>query len=154
MIRLIATKEIREMLLSPKFVVIFAVSTVLVLLSTYTGVASYVDEVREYRLSDQIVREEMARGSWSGLIRPGSSLIRPPSPLSPVVRGVQSITGRRANIGADFPRTRDSRAADSPVLAVFGELDLAFVVGSVLSLFAILLAFDVVSGEILSTFSN
>lgn len=147
MIRHLALKELREILLSPKFVVIFAVSTVLVLLSAYTGVQNYQEEVREYRVSDDLNREGMARGSWNELLRPGATVLRPPSPLSPLVGGVQPLTGRKSNIGADLPRARDSRAMHSPILAVFGGLDLAFVIAHVLSLFAVLLSFDTISGE-------
>jgi len=147
MIRHVAAKELHEALLSPKFVVIFVVSSVLVLLSIYTGVERYREDLREHRLAEQLNLDSLTQGTWSDMLTRGSTVVRPPSPLSLVVGGVQGVTGRRAKVGSEAPEVRDSRVMHHPIFAVFGELDLAFVIANVLSLFAILLAFDTISGE-------
>ena len=147
MIRTLAFKELHEILLSPKFVVIFAVSTALVLLSAYTGVTGYSEEVSEYRIAEQLNRDSLRQGSWGEMRDPGATVIRSPSPLSVVVQGVQGVMGRKTDAGMINPRVRESRNMVYPVFAVFGGLDLAFVVATVLSLFAILLSYDMISGE-------
>jgi ABC-type transport system involved in multi-copper enzyme maturation permease subunit len=147
MIRTLAFKELHEILLSPKFVVIFAVSTVLVLLSAYTGVTGYGEEVREFRIAEQLNRDSLRQGSWGEMRDPGATVIRAPSPLSVVVQGVQGVMGRKTDAGMINPRVRESRNMVYPVFAVFGGLDLSFVVATVLSLFAILLSYDMISGE-------
>jgi ABC-type transport system involved in multi-copper enzyme maturation permease subunit len=61
---------------------------------------------------------------------------------------VDNSLGRIAQIST-FKDTRldESRNTASPILAVFGEVDLTFVVKIVLSLFVIMLTYDAVSGE-------
>jgi len=147
MIRHVAAKELHEALLSPKFVVILVVSSMLVLLSIFTGVERYREDLREYRLAEQLNLDSLTQGTWSDMLTRGSTVVRPPSPLSLVVGGVQGVTGRRAKVGREAPEVRDSRVMHHPIFAVFGELDLVFVIANMLSLFAILLAFDTISGE-------
>jgi len=65
-----------------------------------------------------------------------------------VVTGIEEAVGRVApvNIVAD-PNLIDSKYSSNPVFAVFGALDLMFIVKIVLSLFAILFTYDAIVGE-------
>jgi len=72
----------------------------------------------------------------------------PPQPLASLVTGISNDIGRTTEV-----RTRgelsaqDSRFNEDPIFAVFRFIDLNFIFQIVLSLFAILLGYDAVSGE-------
>jgi ABC-type transport system involved in multi-copper enzyme maturation permease subunit len=62
--------------------------------------------------------------------------------------GISNDLGRAVSIdGSSTPTSRDSIYSEQPVFAVFRFLDLEFVFQIILSLFAILFAFDAVNGE-------
>jgi len=72
----------------------------------------------------------------------------PPQPLEALVSGVSNDIGRTAEIfGRSEVSPQNSRFNDEPIFAVFRFLDLEFMFQIVLSLFAIFLGYDAVSGE-------
>ena len=78
----------------------------------------------------------------------GPRAYRPPSPLSTIVSGIEGTMGTNSTITVfRAPELVDSRLSTKPILAVFGILDLLFIVKIVLSFAAILFSYDVISGE-------
>lgn len=68
--------------------------------------------------------------------------------MSIFVRGVDSVIGRSSMVSSDpNQELRDSRFGLNPIFAVFGELDLAFIVKFILSLFALIFSYNAISGE-------
>ncbi len=149
MIRTLAAKEVLDQISSPKFVFLFAVSTVLIVFSLYTGSSAYVGARTEYRATESLSRSEIEnRKSYFELSQFGVKVARPPTPLSALAGGVGSALGRSARIRPETqPEIAPPPLAETPVLAVLGELDFDAVARVFLSLFVLLLTYDAVAGE-------
>jgi ABC-type transport system involved in multi-copper enzyme maturation permease subunit len=149
MIRTLALKEVLDQISSPKFVFLFAVSTVLILFSLYTGSGAYVGARSEYRATETLSRTEIEnRKSWQELSQFGVKVARPPAALSAVAAGVSSALGRSARVRPENqPEIAPPPLAETPVLAVLGELDFDGVARVFLSLFVLLLTYNAVAGE-------
>ncbi|NLT65833.1 MAG: ABC transporter permease subunit [Acidobacteria bacterium] len=148
MIRDIIKKEILDNITSPKFVFTFLLCTILILLSVYTGVANYSAEKKEHTASVALNRKNMeSRRDYQSLAS-GIKINKPPQVLGTIVTGIEEAVGRVApvNIASD-PNLIESKYESNPVFAVFGALDLMFIVKIVLSLFAILFTYDAIVGE-------
>jgi ABC-type transport system involved in multi-copper enzyme maturation permease subunit len=149
MLRDIIKKEILDNITSPKFVFTFLLCTILILLSVYTGVTNYRAEKKEYTASLALNKKNMeAQPNYQSLAGIGIKVSKPPQVLGTVVNGIEEAVGRVApvNVAAD-PNLIDSKYSSNPVFAVFGALDLMFIVKIVLSLFAILFTYDAIVGE-------
>ncbi len=149
MLRDIIRKEILDNITSPKFVFTFLLCTILILLSVYTGVTNYRAEKKEYTAALALNKKNMeAQPNYNSLAGIGIKVSKPPQVLGTVVTGIEEAVGRVApvNIAAD-PNLIDSKYSSNPVFAVFGALDLMFIVKIVLSLFAILFTYDAIVGE-------
>jgi len=149
MLRDIIKKEILDNITSPKFVFTFLLCTVLILLSVYTGVANYGAEKKEYTAAVALNKKNMeSQPNYTSLAGIGIKINKPPQVLGTIVTGIEEDVGRVApvNIAAD-PNLVESKYGSNPVFAVFGALDLMFIVKIVLSLFAILFTYDAIVGE-------
>lgn len=149
MLRDIIKKEIQDMIMSPRFVFTFLLCTILILLSIYTGINNYQAEQKEYSaavaLNRKNLESQQTYGTLAGL---GTKINRKPQVLSTVVNGVQEAVGRVATVNIAYdPSMIDSKYSSSPIFAIFGALDLIFIVKIVLSLFAILFTYDAIVGE-------
>lgn len=149
MIKVLAMKELLDQLSSPKFVFLFAVSTVLVVFSLYTGTGSYVAARSEFQATQRLSRSELAnRRSYDEVSQFGVKVARPPSALSGIAGGVSSALGRSARVRPESqPELSPAPLAETPVLAVLGELDFNVVARVFLSLFVLLLTYTAVAGE-------
>ncbi len=149
MLRDIIKKEILDNITSPKFVFTFLLCTVLILLSVYTGVSNYRAEKKEYTASLALNKKNMeAQPNIQSLMGIGIKVSKPPQVLGTVVTGIEEAVGRVAPVNVAYdPNLIESKYSSNPVFAVFGELDLMFIVKIVLSLFAILFTYDAIVGE-------
>lgn len=149
MIKVLARKELLDQLSSPKFIFLFAVSTVLVVFSLYTGSSGYAGAHSEYQATERLSRSELEnRRSYDEVAQFGVKVARPPSPLSSVAGGVSSALGRSARIRPETqPELSPAPLSDTPVLAVLGELDFNVVARVFLSLFVLLLTYNAIAGE-------
>jgi ABC-type transport system involved in multi-copper enzyme maturation permease subunit len=149
MIRTIAAKEMLDQVSSPKFVFLFVVATVLILFSLYTGSGAYTAARGEYQATEALSRRELEnRRNYFEVSQFGVKVARQPSPLSAVATGVSSALGRSARVRPQQqPEFAPPPLADTPVLAVLGELDFAVVVRVFLSLFVLLLTYGAIAGE-------
>ena len=149
MIRILALKELLDQVSSVKFIILFAVSTILIVLSLYTGSAAYVAARNEHRATEMLARRETEnRQDYNELMRFGVKVARPPAALSSIAAGVEPALGRSARVRIQGePEFSPPPVSETPVLAVLGQLDLNAVVRVFLSLFALLLTYDAVAGE-------
>jgi ABC-type transport system involved in multi-copper enzyme maturation permease subunit len=149
MLRDIIKKEILDNITSPKFVFTFLLCTILILLSVYTGVTNYRAEKKEYTAALALNKKNMeAQPNYSSLAGLGIKLSKPPQVLGTVVTGIEEAVGRVAPVNIAYdPNLVESKYSSNPVFAVFGALDLMFIVKIVLSLFAILFTYDAIVGE-------
>lgn len=149
MIRHFIAKEFFENIYGPKFLITFAICTVLILTSIYTGYDIYQTEQRWYATAtSENLKAMINYGSYDILKARGTKAFREPPRMSIFVKGVDSSIGKAA-IVTEWPNIvlRDSRFELNPIFAVFGELDMAFIVQIILSLFAVLFSYNAVSGE-------
>ncbi len=149
MLRDIIAKEIQDTIMSPRFVFTFLLCTVLILLSVYTGINNYQAEMKEYSAAVSLNRKNLeTQQNYQQIAGVGVKINREPQVLSTIVSGVQEAVGRVATVNIAFdPSLSDSKYSSSPIFAVFGALDLSFIVKIVLSLFAILFTYDAIVGE-------
>ena len=149
MIRNFVFKEMVETLLGPKFIVTFIISLILILTSVYSGYRLYEAETQWYVKAESKNIDRMENlGSYGVLRNRGTKVLREPSLMSIFVKGVDSAIGRSSMVSTDVNNSlKDSRFGLNPIFAVFGELDLAFIVKMILSLFALLFSYTAISGE-------
>ncbi|MFC2161257.1 ABC transporter permease subunit, partial [Acidobacteriota bacterium] len=149
MLRDIIAKEIQDTIMSPKFVFTFLLCTILILLSVYTGINNYQAEMKEYSAAISLNRTNLeSQQNYQQIAGIGVKVNREPQVLSTIVSGVQEAVGRVATVNIAYdPSLSDSKYSSSPIFAVFGALDLSFIVKIVLSLFAILFTYDTIVGE-------
>jgi len=146
MLKTLIAKECQTILLGPRFLGAFVMASVLILLSVVVGVQEYRSFERTQGAAAQLLAEEQAQTtSWNELRQ---RAFRRPDPLQIFASGVHNDVGRLSVVSAWSDATlQQSIFTDDPILAVFRVLDLTFIVLVVLSLYAIVLTYDAVSGE-------
>lgn len=147
MLKLIIEKELREIVESAKFVVTFAVCSVLILLTFYVGARNYQVSQEKYEAAkSENLRQMQGLTGWMQVN--SSRIFLPPNPLEALVTGVSNDIGRTIEMAGRGELTaHDSRYNDEPIFAVFRFLDLDFIFQIILSLFAILFAYHAINGE-------
>jgi ABC-type transport system involved in multi-copper enzyme maturation permease subunit len=151
-------KELRSIILSPKFIGSFLVASLLILLSVYLGINDYRRAQSNFEESRRLSEQELIiRTSYAGTATRAS---RAPDPMQIFVSGVNNDIGRRSAISPFDPvKLYGSFYSEETLFALFRYFDLAFIVQVVLSLFAILFTYDSINGEketgtLQLTFSN
>ncbi len=146
MLRTLIIKELKAVILSPKFTATFLICSLLMLLSVYIGIQEYRGAVRQHETAQQLVEQgaREARG-WHAL---PYRAYREPDPMQIFVSGLGYDIGRFSSINTrDLVKLRNSAHSDDPIFAVFRFIDFAFIVQVVLSLLAILFTYDAINGE-------
>ena len=147
MLKTLIEKEIRDLIGSTKFAITFGACAFLIIASFYAGAARY----HLYRSQMEASKAANARqigmnDDWNAVGEAVAFL--PPHPLATLVSGVSNDIGHAASVrGRGQPEFDVSRYAEDPIYAVFQFLDLEFLFKVILSLFAILLGYDAISGE-------
>lgn len=147
MLTVLIAKEIRDIIGSTKFIITFAVCVVLVLLSFYSGAANYRNARAQYEAAqwENLLRYE-GTTEWDEVNDMRALL--PPEPLAALVAGVSNDIGGTIEVAARGElQAEGSKYAEEPMLASFRLLDLEFLFQVILSLFAIMLGYDAISGE-------
>ena len=147
MLRALIEKEIRDLTGSTKFVYTFAVSAILILLAFYSGAVGHKQNIERWEASRaQALRELDGVTDWLRVNQ--HRIFLPPEPLAALVNGVSNDISTTTTVaGAGEVTSENSRYNEEPIFAIFRFLDLGFIFQVVLSLFAILLGYDVISGE-------
>lgn len=146
MLRILIEKEFKTTLLSPRFLGIFLVASILILLSIGVGIREYRAFEDAQAAARTLLDEEQSQAtSWLGF---PNRAFREPDPMQIFASGVHNDIGRVSQVtNMQETKLRQSIYSDDPILAIFRFLDLTFIVQVVLSLFAILLTYDAISGE-------
>ncbi|MDF1543851.1 MAG: ABC transporter permease subunit [bacterium] len=146
MIKLVIQKELRAILLSPKFVATFAVCSLLLLLSVFIGIMEYRQSVDQYNTAVSLAQQRMEQqSSWHSLTE---KVYREPNPMSIFVSGLNYDIGRWSAVSTESSvKMKHSPYSDDPIFAVFRITDFVFIIQIVLSLFAILFTYDAINGE-------
>jgi ABC-type transport system involved in multi-copper enzyme maturation permease subunit len=146
MLTTLIQKELRSILLSPKFPATFAICSLLIIMSVLIGVREFNASVRQYETGRNLTEQQMReQSSWGGI---RNRAFRTPDPMQIFVSGVSFDLGRWAMVDRDnASRLRNSVYSEDPIFAVFRFMDLSFIFLVVLSLLAIVFTYDAVCGE-------
>ncbi|HUF08643.1 MAG TPA: ABC transporter permease subunit [Rhodothermales bacterium] len=146
MFSLLVERELKGILLSPKFTATFGVCSLLMLLSLFVGIQEYRHSVDQYNTAIQLNDRELAgETSWWGV---ESRVYRRPDPMQVFVSGVDYDVGRLSEISTwNEVKLQNSAYSDDSLFAIFRFVDFTFIVQIVLSLFAILFTYDSINGE-------
>ncbi|RPH35554.1 hypothetical protein EHM92_05985, partial [bacterium] len=147
MLRYIIEKELRDIIGSTKFAATFGVCAVLIILSFYVGARSYQNDMAQYEAAKtENLRQLEGLTDWLSVRQ--FRIFLPPQPLASLVGGISNDIGRTTEVrGRGELSATDSRYSEDPLFATFRFLDLDFTFQIVLSLLAILFAYDSVNGE-------
>ncbi len=139
-------KELRATLYSPRFFGSFAVCSVLILVSIFTGIQEYKAIAEQHATLGHLVQEEARQASSWGDFE--TRALRQPDPMQIFASGIAHDLGRWSLVNAEEPiKLRHSTYSDDPLFAVFRLADFSFIVMFVLSLMAIQFTYDSVNGE-------
>ena len=146
MLSTLIQKELKAIILSPKFTATFAVCALLMLLSVYIGISEYETAVKQYETVNELTQQEIReKSSWHSMY---NRTLREPDPMQIFVAGLSYDVGRKSVISSQIPvKLEHSIYSDDPIFAIFRFIDFAFIVQVVLSLFAILFTYDAINGE-------
>jgi ABC-type transport system involved in multi-copper enzyme maturation permease subunit len=149
MLKVLIRKELLEILLSFKFVVTFAISTLTIISSLVLGAVDYQADLQQFDTSRTLNRANLEKqSSWRALGLQGVQLAQPPTPLAVLSSGLQRSSGKVFGFSTrDLPHAEGTELSEAPILSLFGDLDPTFIVGVILSLFALLFSYDSISGE-------
>ncbi|HUU13124.1 MAG TPA: ABC transporter permease subunit [Terriglobia bacterium] len=149
MLRHIFEKELQDCLYGYRSLLLFVLSTALFFVAVFAGTREYQTALQEFRLAEVTLRQHLAaETNLYALANFGFSLVKPPQVLSVLVSGVEPHAPRVYNFGLySLPEPQGSSASENPTVAVFGALDLSFIVQVVLGLAALLFTFSAVCGE-------
>jgi|CXWL01.1.fsa_nt_gi ABC-type transport system involved in multi-copper enzyme maturation permease subunit len=149
LLAVLVRKELLEIFLSFKFVITFGICFVALLSSLLLSAVAYERDLAQFASSRSLNQEILAQyTSWQALGGQGLRVGKPPTPLSILSAGVDNVAGRVYSFSTrNLPHPVEANVGDGPILALFGELDPTYIVGMILSLFALLFAFDSISGE-------
>ena len=158
MLKILIEKEFREIISSKKFVYSFLMCSFLIILTFFVGAKNYEVNIKKYEAAvSENIRAMKGITDWRMIEH---KIFLPPTPLSSIVSGVSNDVGRTIDMaGRGELNTYDSRYNESPIFAAFRFLDLNFLFQVILSLFAILFAYNAINGEreqgtLKLTFSN
>lgn len=145
-------KELLHHLLDFRFVAVFALCVLLSVLSVVVGCLNYVRQLQDYSATAeghrQALQPRLDKGNVYSFRIEGYRWSRRPEVLSPVVFGLAGKLGQEVQIHTRrLPRFEASLFEEDPIYALFGVLDLAFVVKVVLSLCVLLFTYDAICGE-------
>src|SRR5512145_1685634 len=118
MLSILITKELKAILLSPKFIATFAVCTVVLLLSVGIGIQEYFESTAQYesslKLFDQQTRESTSYSQLRARVH------RQPEPMQVFVSGLTWDIGRWSDPSNEaVSRLHQSPYSDDPIFAVF-----------------------------------
>ncbi len=151
MIWILVKKELSANLTSFRFVLIFLLCCTMILVSAYTMRDKYEQRMKEYDAARAIHRSELEekdiQSALNQIMLSGYKVDKPPVPLSVIVEGMEGAAGKYAPVNVLSTPTLEGGSGSDPVFAYFGTLDIMYIVRVVLSLVAILLTYDAISGE-------
>ncbi len=143
---LLVEKELKSIILSPKFAATFGICSLLMLLSLFIGIQEYHHSVSRYETALRLTEQELqGEDSWWGI---ENRVYRVPDAMQVFVAGVDHDVGRFSNVSTwTNIKLENSAYSDDSLFAVFRFVDFTFIVQVVLSLFAILFTYDSINGE-------
>lgn len=148
MFALLLKREIFSHFLTGHFYIAMLTCLLLVVPSTITLISDYKHRVASYHTAVETHQETARRSRTYSTLR--LNVDRPPNPLSLLNQGLDRRLGNMIEISHNLVPTLfelHSHSADNPFLNLFSSIDLVFIFQMVLSLLALLFAYDSIAGE-------
>lgn len=150
MIKNIVLKECRTFLLTLRFSLGFLVCLALVIPNAYILSQDYAKRIESYQTAVTEHESELSKvtrySELNGNHQPKA--FRKPKLLNTFNQGVAKNIGNKvAAAPGSVPMKLEEYGSDNPYMSVFSSVDLAFIFQVVLSLLALLFAYDTVCGE-------
>ena len=143
-------RELLDNLMTFRFAAAVFITLLLVVANTIVLLKDYEQRLTAYNTaaqeSHQNLREEKTYSAYAGEL----FVHRPPNPLSIFNLGLDKQVGNEINVYHAFvPTIWDAKkhGADNPFLNLFTSIDIALVFQGVLSLLALIFAYDALAGE-------
>ena len=136
----ITAKEFLEKILTLRFFVALLLSIALTILSVIVLSKDHAQELADYHLRTQMHAET----SNEQLV----TVDRKPSVLTAMFQGITKGSARSVRLLIGFQPKIIETIGDNPFSVLFPTVDWAFIIGIVMSLLAILFAYDTVCGEL------
>jgi ABC-type transport system involved in multi-copper enzyme maturation permease subunit len=148
MFSILVEKELKSLLLSPKFAATFGACTVLLVVSILAGIMEYRHNAAQYAAATALVDQELSEATGWAQLGGRQRVYRAPEPMHIFASGIHFDIGRYSVVNAwQDVRLLQSTYSIEPIFAVFRVIDFLFIVQVVLSLLTIVFAYDLVSGE-------
>jgi len=139
MLRIIIEKEFLEKMLTLRFATALLLSIALAAISAFVLSSDYAQELADYNTRARLHDET---SSDATII-----VDRKPLPLATMFHGIAKDSAASVRLSSDTYPEPSETIDDNPLSVLFPTVDLTFVIGIVMSLLAILFAYDAVSGE-------
>lgn len=139
MLRTIVEKEFLEKILTLRFATALILSLGLSIISAFVLSNDYAQELSDYNTRVQLHNETSSDASII--------VDRKPLPLATMFHGIAKDSAAFVRLSTDTHPEPGETIDDNPLSVLFPTVDLVFVIGIVMSLLAILFAYDAVSGE-------
>lgn len=150
-------KEIVHNVLSLRFMVTFVLFFVLTMISVYTMTTDYqrTRDIHDASVSlhrdviTAMAGQEDEDEQFHGLLYGGGGIYgdRAPQPLSVFVKGLEKDLPVQVNVSLWQARKVQEDRYENPLLRLFSTPDYAYIINIVISLLALLFAFDSICGE-------
>ncbi len=139
MLSTIIRKEFLDKISTLRFFIAFLLSFGLTTISASVLSSNYAQELADYHARVKLHTETKSEGLVI--------VDRKPSVLSVLFPGIENNSARSVRLEADlYPETIET-INDNPLSVLFATVDWTFIIGIVMSLLAILFAYDTVCGE-------
>jgi len=148
MIWLIAKKDFLLNLLSVRFVIGFVLCLVIIPFTVIISVDDYLNQVKVYEMESKNAENEIKKVSVWSYIRP--TVVTKPQPLSIFCNGINGNMGNKVKVKLfDYPVFPEGHAntRDNPLLNAFFSIDFVKVVAILISLLALVFAYDAITRE-------
>ena len=141
-------RELLANLMTLRFFVVVVTCLILVIASTIVLLQDYKHRLAVYNTAVKTHREDVTDAKTYSQLR--LYVDRPPNPLSIFNQGLDKRLGNTVHVHHQFvPTLLDAQqhGVDNPFLNLFSGMDLVFIFQVVLSLMALLFAYDAIAGE-------
>ena len=149
MLRIVIEKELKDCIYGYRSLLVFVLAVTLFILAIVTGARKYQSDLREYRLAQARLHDQLSEKTtlWA-FSTAGLELTKHPPVLEILVNGIEPFTPQLYYLNVFYPPApRGSTTSENPIGAVYGSLDILFIVLVVLSLAALAFTFSTICGE-------
>ena len=150
MLMTLIRRELLDNLMTFRFAAAVFITLLLVVANTIVLLKDYEQRLTAYNTaaqeSHQELREEKTYSAYAGEL----FVHRPPNPLSIFNLGLDKQVGNEIEVYHAFVPTiwdAEKHGADNPFLNLFTSIDIVFIFQGVLSLLALIFAYDALAGE-------